>query len=102
MHIPQSQTTMRSHAVTAPRLAGAVILLLLPAGCAKPSGPWTSSDLPSLTNAVQGLGKDPIVRIDRVDADRRVAVYTGTNEHCYFFEWTRGEWKNLQPVIARP
>jgi len=61
----------------------------------RPTGAYSPREFRSLTNAVQSLTADHIFRIDRVDEDSQVMVYTGsvTNEQHYLFERTRFGWK---------
>jgi hypothetical protein len=77
-------------------LLAAPFVLFLFAGC-KPTGPVTASELTSLTNAVQKVTTDAIIRIDHVDAETRMMVTT-TNHQDYLFERTSFGWKYI-PVV---
>ena len=64
----------------------------------RPTGPYSPREFRSLTNTVRKITTDPIFRVDRVDEDSHVMVYTGsvTNEQEFMFERTRFGWKNVQ------
>jgi hypothetical protein len=70
----------------------------------KPTGPVTPREFRSLTNAVQSVTIEPIVRIDRVDLETRMMVWTGsiTNHHEYLFERTRFGWRYIPSLIVKP
>ncbi len=81
---------------------GVLSIASLLVGC-KPSGPVTASELSSLTNAARQVTSEPILRIDRVDAEARMMVCTGsiTNQHDYLFERTTAGWKYI-PAVSKP
>jgi outer membrane biogenesis lipoprotein LolB len=79
-----------------PLLLVAPVTLLMLVGC-KPTGPVTARELTALTNAVQKVTTNAIIRIDHVDAETRMAVTT-TNQQNYLFERTSFGWKYIPAI----
>jgi hypothetical protein len=69
----------------------------------KPTGPVTAGELTSLTNIVQGITSEPILRIEEVAKRRLFMVYTGAteNQHPHLLERTRFSWR-IVPIKNKP
>ena len=78
-------------------LLAAPVALSLLAGC-KPSGPVTTRELISLTNAVQVVTTNPIIQIDPVVLGNRMMALTGSttnldSQYQYLFDRTWSGWR---------
>ena len=87
-----------------PALFSSLPMALCLIGCSPPAGPVTSSQLPSLTNAVQKVTSAPITRLLHLDAGLMAVTTAQTvagQKGEFLARRTRWGW-DVTPAITTP